>query len=159
MRRHRVALAQSALLIVFITSTGLSSAQARDAFVGTWHLNPTKSTFGNPAAPPKASTLRIEAAVNGHKMVVDNVGPSGRPITYQFTAAFDGKDYPLDGMDGTVALKRVDARTIERTHKNDGVITLVFTTRLSADGRTLTLTQTGQAEGRAVKNVLVYDKK
>jgi hypothetical protein len=148
-----------ALLMSVGIFTALSSAQAQDPFAATWELNTTKSSFGNPAGGYKGSTLKIEVVGKGQKVVVENIGPSGRPIRYEFTANYDGKEYPLVGMDGTVTLKRVDARTVERVHKNDGVVTLVFMSSVSRDGKTLTLEQTGNPEGRPVKNTIVYDKK
>jgi hypothetical protein len=148
---------------VWVVTLGVVSlaAQSRDPFVGTWHFNAAKSTFGNPATAFKESTITIQAFGNGQKVVVDTISGRGQHIEYEFTAAFDGKDYPITGVaPGTVTLKRIDDRTIERIHKNDGKQTLVFLTRVSPDGKILMLTQTGTGpQGQPVKNTILYEKK
>jgi hypothetical protein len=77
------------------------------------------------------------------------------------TAQYDGKDYPVTGspLYDAYALKRINASTTESMQKKDGKI--VFTNRrvVSKDGKVLTITQTGtNAQGKPVKNVLVFDK-
>jgi hypothetical protein len=59
----------------------------------------------------------------------------------------------------TAAYKRIDNRTFEVTTKIDGKPTLTTRVAISADGKTMTATQTGKtAEGEAVKNVIVASK-
>jgi hypothetical protein len=160
MQPHYTARVMTILLTVWALTfpTGLA-AQETDPFVGLWVLNVAKSKFAPPAAPYKNSTLTIESIPGGQKIGVENTVASGSRIGYTVEASFDGKDYPLPGI-GTVALKRIDARTVERIHKADGKTLMTFLNRLSPDGKTLTATQTGTAkDGRAVKSELVYEKK
>jgi hypothetical protein len=160
MQPHYIARVMTLMLAAW-AFTGLAGliAQETDPFVGTWVLNSAKSTFAPPSAPYKSSTLKIEPTPDGERIEVENVVASGSPIRYTVEAPFDGKDYPLPGI-GTVMLKRIDARTVERIHKADGKILMTFRHRVSRDGKTLTATQTGTARGGgAVKNELVYDKK
>jgi len=53
----------------------------------------------------------------------------GKKTTSTYTANFDGKDYPLSGSAlgaDKVSLKRIDARTTERTDKKDGKVVLTI---------------------------------
>lgn len=161
MQRQYTARAMTVMLATAWALTSLVGlqAQGKDPSVGTWVLDAAKSTFGVPAAAYKSSTLKIEATSDGQKIDVDTTGASGPPIRYSFTASFDGKDYPVPGI-GTVTLKRVDARTVERVHKTNGKPSMTILTKVSRDGKTLTQTQTGVGrEGEPVKNELVYQKK
>jgi hypothetical protein len=153
--------ASRVLACAWLVAVGTATlvAQGPDPFVGTWELNAAKSSFGVPAMAYKGSTLKIEAAGNGQKVVVENIGPQGQSFGYDFTAGYDGKDSAVPGV-GTVTLKRVDARTLERTHKTDGKPTMTFMTRVSPDGKTLTINQDGTGpNGQVMKNTLVYEKK
>jgi len=76
-------------------------------------------------------------------------------------AAYDGKDYPLTFLTAdSVVLNRIDERTIERTLKQGGQANAVFVSRLSNDGRTMTVNQKGSTpKGLPVENVLVYKER
>jgi hypothetical protein len=57
-------------------------------------------------------------------------------------------------------VKRIDASTVESTQKKGANVVTRTTRTISRDGKTLTSTSKGtNAEGRAVSNVEVYDKK
>jgi hypothetical protein len=80
----------------------------------------------------------------------------------QYSAKFDGKDYPATGIEGgadTVSIRRIDANTIEATQKKDGKIVMLILSKVSKDGKTRTSTWSGRnAEGKDVHNVVVFDK-
>ena len=60
----------------------------------------------------------------------------------------------------TVSLKKIDANTFEHVVKMDGKVVQTYTRHLSADGKTMTVTQKGtDAWGQPVTNVLVFEKK
>ncbi len=56
-----------------------------------------------------------------------------------YSAKFDGKDYPFKGDPGatTVALKKIDANTVEETYKLDGKVVTVNRITVAPDGKTL----------------------
>jgi hypothetical protein len=59
----------------------------------------------------------------------------------------------------TNALKRIDDRTFEVMGKVDGMPTVTTRVAVSADGKTMTATQTGKnAQGQSINNVIVLDK-
>ena len=136
------------------------SAQAADPLVGTWKLNVAKSTY-SPGPTPKSITAKIEAAGEGEKLTADGVRGDDTPIRVEYTAQYDGKDYPISGspMADTVSLKRLDANTTERTDKKGGKVVQTLTRKLSSDGKTLTVTIKGtDAEGRPINNLAMFEK-
>ena len=136
------------------------SAQAADPIVGTWKLNVAKSTY-SPGPAPKSITAKIEAAGEGEKLTADGVRGDDTPIRVEYTAQYDGKDYPVSGspMADTVSLKRLDANTTERTDKKGGKVVQTLTRKLSSDGKTLTVTIKGtDAEGRPINNLAMFEK-
>src|SRR3989449_5876907 len=91
------------------------SAQASDPRIGTWKLNAAKSKY-SPGPAPQSLTVRVEPSGQGEKVTAEFVNADGTRTTTQYTANFDGKDYPLTGsrIADTVSLKRIDARTTVR---------------------------------------------
>jgi hypothetical protein len=139
----------------------IASAQSADPWIGTWRVNLAKSTYSPGPKPTVPSTVRIESAPNGMKTTIDGVDPAGQKTHLESVAAFDGKDYPVKGglaPNATNALKRIDARSFEVLGKVDGKPGLTTRVSISADGKTLTATQTGTAQGQAVKNLIVAER-
>jgi hypothetical protein len=150
-----------AFLAVWLLTTvpRASYGQASPLF-GTWKLNGAKSTY-SPGPPPKGTTLTYEAAGEGLKATSQGVDAEGKTTGVQFTANFDGKDYPVTGAQDwdTVALKRVDASTLEQTRKKGGKVVQTATVVVSKDGKGLTVRVTGtNAKGQRVNNVGVYEQ-
>ena len=146
-----------ALSAMFVTT---SLAQTAPSELGTWRLNVAKATF-TPGPAPKASSVTFSAAGQGISAVIDGVGPDNAKVRWEYTANFDGKSYPVKGNpDGDmVVAKRVNTNTIESSYTLKGKPTLVVTRVLSADGKTLTVTQTGMnGQGQKVNNVLVFER-
>jgi hypothetical protein len=136
------------------------SAQASDARIGAWKLHVEKSTY-SPGPAPKSLTVKVEASGEGEKASTEGVNADGTPTMTQYTANFDGKDYPLTGSPNAdkVSLKRIDARTTERTDKKGDKVVQTLTRVVSQDGKTMTVTTKGtNAQGQAVNNVAVFDK-
>jgi hypothetical protein len=137
------------------------SAQASDARIGTWKLNVAKSKYSPGPAELQSLTVKVEASGQGEKLTAEGVNAAGTPTMTQYTANFDGKDYPLTGSQNfdKVSLKRIDARTTERTDKKGDKVVLTRTRVVSQDGKTMTVTEKGtNAQGQAVDNVVVFEK-
>ena len=136
------------------------SAQAGDPRMGTWKLNVAKSKY-SPGPAPRSVTLKVEPSGQGEKVTAEFVNADGTRTTSQYTANFDGKDRPLTGsaVADTVSLKRIDARTTDRTDKKGGKMVQTLKRVVSQDGKTMTVTVKGtNAQGQAVNNVVVFDK-
>ena len=135
-------------------------AQAADPASGTWELNLAKSTF-SPGPPPKSLTRTFEVSGADVKYTLKGIDAEGKPTLVQFTAKYDGKDYPVAGSPDfdTISLKQVDPATSVATLKKGGKLVQTTTRVVSKDGKTLTLTVKGKnAKGQAVNNVMVFDK-
>jgi hypothetical protein len=136
------------------------SAQGGDPRIGTWKLNVAKSKY-SPGPPPQSQTLKVEASGKGEKVTSEVVNADGTNTTTQYTANFDGKDSPLTGspIADMVSLKRIDARTTERTDKKGGTVAQTIKRVVSADGKTMNVTVKGKnAQGQEVSNVVVFEK-
>jgi hypothetical protein len=151
-------------LLASLALSPVATAQAKqgDAVLGTWKLNVAKSKY-DPGPAPKGSTLTFEAAGEGVKVTAKGQDAAGNPTSTEYTARYDGKDYPLT-LVGTsdydhLSLKRVDAFEAEGTRKKAAKVVQTYTRVVSPDGRTLTITVDGtDSKGRRVRNVIVYDK-
>jgi len=137
------------------------SAQAKDPFEGTWQLQVSKSTF-SPGPPFMSSTETVQSVGNTRKTTVDVVLDKGQSVHYEFTAAYDGKDYPITGLlsADTVVLRRVNASTIERIHKKDGKTVATYVSKMSPDRRTVTTTQKGMnLRGEQINHTFVFERR
>ncbi len=161
MRTQHLAVVASTVAVVLMTA-GSSHAQSKDPWVGTWKVNLEKSTFDPGPKPTVPAEVKIEPAPNGMKTTIDGVNPQGEKTHTETVAAFDGKDYPVKGgpnPDATSTLKRINARSFENQGKVGGKATVTTRIVISADGKTLTATQSGtNPQGQAVKNVIVAER-
>src|SRR6266404_5036538 len=133
---------------------------AADPTVGTWKLNTTKSKY-SPGPAPKSATITYQETADGIKRTGENVLPDGTKTSFEYTAKYDSKDYPVTGSDtiDMIALKRINDRTTEATLKKSGKVVSTARRVVSKDGKMLTLTITGtNAKGQKMKNIAVYDK-
>ncbi len=149
---------RNAILVLLVASIGLWAA---DRQAGTWKLNLEKSKYTADHPAPKSITLNIQEQEGGLKVNVDGEDAQGNPIHIKFTAKYDGKDYPMTGSAATdtIALKRIDANTIETTNKKNGEVVTTVRSVVSRDGKTRTSTWNGKnAKGAPETWVAVYDK-
>jgi hypothetical protein len=138
-----------------------SSAFAKDNWIGTWKLDVAKSKF-DPAPGLQSQTIKFEPAADGAiHLVGDSVNAEGKAMHTEYTSKFDGKGVAWTGNPNadTATAKRIDANRYENVWKKDGKATIHSKVKVSADGKTLTITQTGKdASGKAVNTVLVFDR-
>ena len=158
MTPHRRLLA--VVLVLFLGAIATRSEPSSNPRFGTWKLDPAKSEYEGPAAPPKARTVTIQPAGDGEKTLSETVLPDGTTRTAEFTANYDGKDYPVVGSPqvDTVALRRVDLNTIERTDKKGGQPFATFKIVVSPDGKTMTVSASGATQNNPWSLVEVYDR-
>lgn len=158
-RRLRVTLILAAVAVLPVAL--LASAQAKDPFVGSWKLNVAKSKY-SPGPPPKSIAATYEAAGKGYKISVRNESASGPVQEFSFTTNLDGQDVPVTGTNmnaDMVAVRRIDANTIEMVNKKGGKATTTQRNVVAADGKSRTVTTTGtDGQGQKVNNVTVFEK-
>ena len=96
------------LLCVFVLG-GIATltGQTRDPRTGTWILNLSKSTY-KPGPAPKSQTVTIEPSGQGERVKSEALNTNGTRVVTEYTAAYDGTDYPLKGspVANTVMIKR-----------------------------------------------------
>ena len=158
MRIKRFAASGTTLLLAALAMN--VAAKAVDQQSGTWKMNPAKSKY-SPGPAPKSITVKIDSDADNIKLSSDGIDAAGNPTHVEFTAKYDGKDYPITGVPNadTIALKRIDASTIESTSKKAGEVVMTVTSVVSKNGKTRTSTFKGKdAQGQDVNNVVVYDK-
>jgi hypothetical protein len=139
----------------------IATAQSKDPFVGTWRLDTAKSKY-SPGPAPKSQTAVYEAAGQGYRVTVKAEPASGAAQQWSYTTALDGKDVPITGNNPNadmIAVKRIDATTLETVNKKGGKVTTTQRNVVSADGKTRTVTSTGvDGQGQKVNNVTVFVK-
>src|SRR6516164_11370210 len=69
---------------------------ADDPIVGTWKLNLFKSNQAA-LATFRSLTAKVESRPDGLKVSEELVTPQGMAIHSEFTAKYDGQDYPIVG--------------------------------------------------------------
>lgn len=143
-----------------LVATLVAHAQSKDPFVGTWKLNVAKSTY-SPGPTPKAITSIYEAAGQGYKVVVTTESATGT-TQYAYTTNLDGKDAPVTGTSpnaDTLTITRIDARTLQSVSKKGGKVTITQRNVLSVDGKTRTVTTTGNTpQGVKVNNFAIFER-
>jgi hypothetical protein len=149
-----------ALAVCGVTLISASLALAGDNWVGTWKLNVAKSKY-SPGPAPKSLTLKFDPSPDGIKLTQEGVDAEGKASPGGYTAKFDGKEVAYAGNPDaeTCAPKRIDDNSYQNTWKKAGKVTITAKVVVSADGKSLTVSQTGtNGKGQAVNNVAVYDK-
>ena len=133
----------AASFAAFLTAA-LLAAQPAAPWFGTWQqqIRPPANRFEVP--PYKAVTTRIEPWREGIRVVYDMVPARGGRTHMEWVGAFDGQDYPVQGVDYvlTNAYTPIDDRRYEVRIKVDGALVAIARAEVSPDGRTLTVTTT-----------------
>jgi len=142
--RHAIATAVVAVAI----AAALAGQEQPPPWVGAWELDPAQSEYrAGPAAARE--TMTIVPYIGAYKIAINRTDLSGRTAQTEAIARFDGTDVLAIGFRVPTmrAFITVDDRTFEITDKVNGLVTLRRRAVVSADGRTLTLTEHGVDEG------------
>ena len=132
-------------------------AFAADPVVGSWKLNVAKSKFAGPAI--KAAT-RVYTEANGLYTLEQKMTGADGKETSNKTTYRDGKEEKQAGgpADATVA-KKLDANTWDFELKKDGKVVGKVHRVVSADGKTLTVHNSGaKLSGAEGDETLVFDR-
>ena len=84
------------LAMLALGLTPAVSLWAADAAIGTWKLNAAKSKY-SPGPAPKSATITYEETTDGIKRTGDSVAAEGKKTSFEYTAKYDGKEYPVSG--------------------------------------------------------------
>ncbi len=159
-------LTMTRFILVMATMAALAAprsaaAQVSAAWLGTWTLNVGKSTY-DPGPPPyRRGSFVVERLNDDVRIVSRLVRVRGGIVQTEWTGRFDGKDYPVQGIDEVLsyAYVPIDDHTWELVIKADGRIVGTSRARISADGRTLTtVTSARGPRGNELRTTTVYEK-
>jgi len=146
---------------LFLLATMLlaGTAFAADPVLGTWKLNVAKSKFDPNTALTAATRTYTES--NGlYTLEQKLVGADGKEMSYKVHYR-DGKDEKVttgEAVDATHA-KKIDSNTWDFDLKKDGKVVGHVHRVVSADGKTLTVHNTGAlVSGGKADQTLVFDK-
>jgi len=159
----KLSIVLAALLLQAVMLTSAIAADA-DVFAGTWKLDAAQSK-AEVGTVPKSET-RTYGVIEGGvlTLIVDGVGADGIAFAYGATGDITGREYPVADRDvgarilgDTISWKKVDAGTVEMDIKKKGQVINTATHSVSADGKTLTVTENGiDADGKPVRTITVY---
>jgi hypothetical protein len=132
---------------------------AAEPFAGTWKLNLEKSKYKT-GTPPKEQTLTIVEAGSDLDVTLSGTAADGSAISSHYAV-------PAQGGEGKIIESRYEAVSGKRMGPNERAITyskggkavLTAHSRVSADGKTITVNVKGtDAQGKPEDAVVVYDK-
>jgi hypothetical protein len=128
-------------VFVLVFAAGLAAAE--NPFAGTWKLNPAKSKL-------TGDTMKFEKTPSGA------IRASGSGLSYTFNV--DGKE--CTGPLGEVIVwKQIDDHTWETTYKRKGILLSTDTSKLSTDGKTMTVVRKGtKPNGATFQDTVVYER-
>ena len=145
------------LMVVVLAAGSLLLAQD-NPFVGTWKLNVAKSKY-NPGPAPQSSTRTWDAS---GMVMVNGVNAAGKPMSYGYTIANDGKEHSTMGAipNGAdkITSKKVDENTYQADFTKAGEHVETTTFKLSNGGKTLTIHAKGKTDKGDFENLQVWEK-
>jgi hypothetical protein len=134
--------------------------RADDPIIGTWKLNVSKSKY-EPGPVPKSGTVTYATSDGGIKRTGETIGADGKTTSMEYTAKYDGKDYPVTGSDlfDSIAVKKINEHTAEASLKKGGKVVRTAKREISHDGKVMTIIITGvNPKGEKIHDKAVYDK-
>jgi|WetSurMetagenome_2_1015567.scaffolds.fasta_scaffold169643_2 hypothetical protein len=147
--------------MLLLAALGLvSSLWAADVVVGTWILNPAHTKVTGSVTAMSSGKITFKAKENGVTAAYDNVN-AGKAIHAEFTALYDGKDYPLKGDPDcdTISLRKIDDYTLAYLYKKGAKEVISERSVISKDGKKATVTFKGKDQkGQDFTIVTVWEK-
>jgi len=152
-----------ALVLGAFTSSGV--AEAQEAFVGSWVLDPA-GYKGLAQLAPTAGTLQVTDAGGGKYTSVSEATVAGATGRSEITYAVDGKDYVVTATPAqpgapslTQSIERVGDAVYKASLKLGGQEIATALSEISSDGKTLTLTTTGVGQFGALSSTMIFRRK
>ena len=129
-----------ATLAIVIPQNVSAAAPNAKLWNGTWHLNASKSKF-SPSTKEQSETRTYDLSGGKVTMKSSSKDPAGKELNFSYSAAPDGKSYPMVGNPNadTISLKAVSARQYRASSRLHGKLTVQSTATVSADGKHVTI--------------------
>jgi hypothetical protein len=127
--------------------------------VGTWKLNPARSTFSGQTRP-KTLVVRVEPHPKGEVVTVDRTEVNGQSTSFSSILYFDGaaRGFEDAGCSGSQTSRRLDQQSVEVLRQCTSGDWERVVRRLTQRGKELVLEITKQRSGRRVEQRLVLEK-
>ena len=162
----RLGLVALQLILGLALADRAALAADEDKFLGTWVLNPAKSSAPAGTLPSNATVVLSKSGSGMYKSATD-MTMAGISAQIETTFATDGKDYtpvvtpapPAGSPSMTQSFERVSASAYKGAVKLNGQTIATVLNEISADGKTLTVTTTGVGPAANVVVTMVYDRK
>jgi hypothetical protein len=151
------------MVVGAMCALGLSAAVASAAtnpLVGTWNLDVAKSTFVAGAVPRGQTRIYADSAA-GLVSTIKTTAADGKETTSTNTLKADGKAHPYSGNPAydMISVKQLNANTREFTTLKGSIPIGKGQTKVSKDGKTLTMKYKGVNEtGAKLESTSVYDR-
>ena len=132
---------------------------AAEPFAGTWKLNSAKTKYKTGKAP-KEQTATIAEAGGDLDVTISGTAADGSAIMSHYTVPAQGGDgkiiqSPYEAVSG----KRMGENEREVRYSKGGKVVLTTHSKVSTDGKTLTVNVKGtDTQGKSVDAVVVYEK-
>ncbi|HWA23246.1 MAG TPA: hypothetical protein VG735_12685 [Caulobacterales bacterium] len=152
------AIATCAALLLPGCATGVSK-NAADNTLGVWKRNMVESRY--PTDPLTGMIMTREPIPGGIRIIGKGQRKDGGAVDYTLEVIYDGKDHPVVGVGApydTLAITPIDANH-QRSATKKGKYSMVGLTEVSADGKRMTVTNTGtNANGEPMDFMVIWDK-
>ena len=146
------------VLAICFLATGVSFAEIFDVQIGTWKLDPARSTLSRSMG--RNDMVDYERSFMKTKVTVSGVDGHGNPIHSEWKGNFDGRDYPVTGdpTSDTRSYSRANEHTLNFVGKKGGQVVYNGTIVVAPDGNSRTVTTWAKIGKKKVKSVAVYRK-
>jgi len=149
----------ASLTLAFSQAASAAAPPNAKMWNGAWHLNAAKSKFASPA---KEQSETRTYTVSGGKIAMKSSSKdmSGKTMNFSYSAAWDGKYYPMTGNPNAdrISLTAVSDREFKAKSTLHGKLSTESTATVSADGKHLTLTRKMLRIKGAPTDVLEFDR-
>jgi hypothetical protein len=133
-----------------------------DPFIGTWVLDPYRSHYEGEQRPNSMVIVMTATPEGIHYRSDSRQAGSEKWVSCEYTAAYDGRPVVVRGSAGLmapVALRRVDATTVEATYMRALQVTASSRRVLSEDAQVMTISTVWRgADGESHTNVAVFER-
>jgi hypothetical protein len=162
MSERKLRLITAALLALpMLIAAGVPQGSApRNALIGTWECDPSKSTF-NGAMPYRGATSRFAAVGEHTHVTVDIIEANGVALHFEYRDAEDGAFVPVVGNpfydnESTVWL---DKHTARRTERRGEKVTGTTTMTVAPDGQSyVARASRTRPDGKLYTSVIHWDR-